>query len=153
MACLRASISGSFFTRLGIGGIPFLFPLLYQVGLGFTPIQSGLLMMPAVAAAMGMKFFSAPILKRLGYRKVLTINTVMIGVTISLFSGVVPGTPIAVIVALGLAQGFFNSLQFSSMNSMAYADIEAADSSMASTIGSSMQQMSSISRVTRKVVR
>ena len=39
----RAAVSGSFFTRLGIGGIPFLFPLLYQVGLGFTPIQSGLL--------------------------------------------------------------------------------------------------------------
>ena len=51
----RASVSGSFFTRLGIGGIPFLFPLLYQVGLGFTPIQSGLLMMPQAIAAMSLK--------------------------------------------------------------------------------------------------
>ena len=138
----RVSVVGGFITRLGVGGLPFLLPLLYQLGLGLPAWESGLLMMPAVAAAMGMKFFSAPILKRLGYRKVLTINTVMIGVTISLFSGVVPGTPIAVIVALGLAQGFFNSLQFSSMNSMAYADIKTADSSMASTIASSLQQMS-----------
>jgi len=138
----RVSVVGGFITRLGIGGLPFLLPLLYQLGLGLPAWESGLLMMPAVAAAMGMKFFSAPILKRLGYRKVLTINTVMIGVTISLFSGVVPGTPIAVIVALGLAQGFFNSLQFSSMNSMAYADIKTSDSSMASTIASSLQQMS-----------
>jgi len=51
----RASVSGSYFTRLGIGGIPFLFPLLYQVGLGFTPIQSGLLMMPQAIAAMSLK--------------------------------------------------------------------------------------------------
>jgi hypothetical protein len=51
----RAAVSGSFFTRLGIGGVPFLLPLLYQVGLGFTPIQSGLLVMPQAVASMGMK--------------------------------------------------------------------------------------------------
>jgi len=45
-----AAVSGSFFTRLGIGGVPFLLPLLYQVGLGFTPIQSGLLIMPQALA-------------------------------------------------------------------------------------------------------
>ena len=64
----RASVSGSFFTRLGIGGIPFLFPLLYQVGLGFTPIQSGLLMMPQAAAAMSLKITMPFILRRFGYR-------------------------------------------------------------------------------------
>ena len=64
--------------------------------------EAGLLMMPSVAAAMGMKFLSAPILKRFGFRRVLTLNTVMIGVTISLFSFVIPGTPIALIVLLGL---------------------------------------------------
>jgi hypothetical protein len=64
------------------------------------------------------------------------------GITISTFSTLTSTTPIILIVFLGLAQGFFNSLQFSSMNSMAYADIKAADSSMASTIASSMQQMS-----------
>jgi hypothetical protein len=81
-------------------------------------------------------------LRRFGYRKVLIVNTVMIGLTICLFSHITPDTPIAFIVLLGLAQGFFNSLQFSSMNSMAYADIKVEDSSMASTIASSMQQMS-----------
>ena len=72
----------------------------------------------------------------------LIVNTVLIGVTIGLYAWIVPSTPIIVVVALGLAQGFFNSLQFSSMNSMAYADIETSDSSMASTIASSLQQMS-----------
>lgn len=138
----RVAVVGGFITRLGLGGLPFLLPLLYQLGLGLPAWQSGLLMMPTTAAAMAMKFLSAPILKRLGYRRVLTVNTVMIGVTISLFALVVPATPIALIVALSLAQGFFNSLQFSSMNTMAYADIRTSDSSMASTMASSMQQLS-----------
>jgi EmrB/QacA subfamily drug resistance transporter len=138
----RVSVVGGFITRLGIGGLPFLLPLLYQLGLGFPAWQSGLLMMPIAAAAMGSKLYAVRILKRFGYRKVLMVNTVLMGVTISLYAGIAPGTPIIVVVALGLAQGFFNSLQFSSMNSMAYADIETSDSSMASTIASSLQQMS-----------
>lgn len=138
----RVSVVGGFVTRLGLGGLPFLLPLLYQLGLGMPAWQSGLLMMPAAAAAMGMKLLSAPLLARFGYKRVLVVNTLMIGVTIGLFSLVAPGTPIPMIVLLGLAQGFFNSLQFSSMNSMAYADVEAGDSSMASTIASSLQQMS-----------
>ncbi len=67
----RASVSGSFFTRLGIGGVPFLLPLLYQVGLGFTPIESGLLIMPQALAAMSMKLIMPQLLKRVGYRAVL----------------------------------------------------------------------------------
>ncbi|MBS1229327.1 MAG: transporter [Proteobacteria bacterium] len=138
----RVAVVGGFVTRLGLGSLPFLLPLLYQLGLGLPAWQSGLLMMPTTAAAMAMKFLSAPILKRFGFRRVLTVNTVMIGVTISLFATVAPATPIALIVALSLAQGFFNSLQFSSMNTMAYADVKTADSSMASSIASSLQQLS-----------
>lgn len=138
----RVSVIGGFITRLGMGGLPFLLPLLYQLGLELPAWQSGLLMMPAVAAAMGMKLLAQPILARFGYRRVLIVNTVMIGVAISLFSLVSPGTPLALIVLLGLTQGFFNSLQFSSMNSMAYADIHSADSSMASTMASALQQLS-----------
>jgi EmrB/QacA subfamily drug resistance transporter len=138
----RVSVVGGFVTRLGIGGLPFLLPLLYQLGLGMPAWKSGLLMMPSAAAAMGMKVIAARVLRRYGYRQVLVVNTLMIGLTISLFSLVIPATPIALIVLLGLAMGFFNSLQFTSMNSMAYADIETPDSSMASTIASSLQQMS-----------
>jgi EmrB/QacA subfamily drug resistance transporter len=138
----RVSVIGGFITRLGIGGLPFLLPLLYQLGLGMPAWQSGLLMMPAAAAAMGMKFISARVLARFGYRQVLIVNTVMIGLIVSLYSLVVPATPILLIVLLGLALGFFNSLQFSSMNSMAYADVDTSESSMASTLASSLQQMS-----------
>jgi EmrB/QacA subfamily drug resistance transporter len=138
----RVAVVGGFITRLGVGGLPFLLPLLYQLGLGLPAWQSGLLMMPTAAGAMGMKLLSGPILRRYGYRKVLILNTVMMGLTICFFSLVDAATPMIWIVLLGWAQGFFNSLQFSSMNSMAYADIETSDSSMASTISSSLQQMS-----------
>lgn len=138
----RVSVVGGFVTRLGVGGLPFLLPLLYQLGLGLPAWQSGLLMMPTALAAMGMKLVSQRVLRRFGYKQVLVVNTVMIGATIALFATVDASTPLAVIIGLGLAQGFFNSLQFSSMNSMAYADIDTPDSSMASTISSSLQQLS-----------
>jgi len=138
----RISVGGGFVTRLGIGGLPFLLPLLYQLGLGLPAWKSGLLMMPAAAAAMTMKLFTRPLLQRYGYRRILIVNTVMIGTTIALFSLVHEGTPLPWIILLGLAQGFFNSLQFSSINSMAYADIDERDASQASTIASSMQQLS-----------
>ena len=138
----RVSVAGGFITRLGMGGLPFLLPLLYQLGMGLPAWQSGLMMMPAAAAAMGMKLIAPRVLGRFGFRQVLVVNTLMIGLTISLFSLVTSATPVALIVCLSLALGFFNSLQFSAMNSMAYADTEARDSSMASTIASSMQQLS-----------
>jgi len=138
----RVSVGGGFLTRLGVGGLPFLLPLLYQLGMGLPAWQSGLLMMPAAAAAMGMKLIAPRLLKRYGYRRILVVNTVMIGVTISMFALVHAGTPLALIVLITLVQGFFSSLQFSSMNSMAYADIDSGNSSMASTIASSMQQLS-----------
>ena len=138
----RAAVGGSYFTRLGIGGIPFLFPLLYQVGLGFTPIQSGLLMMPQALAAMSLKLTMPVILQRLGYRRVLISNTVILGVLITLFATIGAATPAWLIVAQIFVYGVFTSLQYTSMNTLAYADITEHETSSASTIASTMQQMS-----------
>ena len=138
----RAAVSGSFFTRLGIGGIPFILPLLYQIGLGFTPIQSGLLMMPQAIAAMSFKMTMPWILTRFGYRAVLISNTVILGMLITLFAAIGSGTPVWVIVALAFCFGFFSSLQYTSMNTLVYADIDEQQASGASSIASTMQQMS-----------
>ncbi|HEY0702736.1 MAG TPA: DHA2 family efflux MFS transporter permease subunit [Candidatus Acidoferrales bacterium] len=138
----RASVSGSFITRLGIGGIPFLFPLLYQVGLGFSPIQSGLLMMPQAIAAMSLKLTMPKILARFGYRTVLVSNTIMIGLMILLFSTIGRRTPVWLIVIEVFSYGFFTSLQYTSMNTLVYAEIDDQQASSASTIASTMQQMS-----------
>jgi EmrB/QacA subfamily drug resistance transporter len=138
----RASVSGSYFTRLGIGGIPFLFPLLYQVGLGFTPIQSGLLMMPQAMAAMSLKMTMPSILRFFGYRFVLISNTMILGLLIVLFATIGVGTPVWLIVAQVFVFGFFTSLQYMSMNTLVYADVTEEQASSASTIASTMQQMS-----------
>ncbi len=137
----RAAVSGSFLTRLGIGGIPFLFPLLYQVGLGFTPIQSGLLMMPQAIAAMSLKLTMPRILARFGYRAVLISNTLIIGLLIMVFATIGRGTPVWLIVAEVFCYGFFTSLQYTSMNTLVYAEITDEDASSASSIASTMQQM------------
>jgi EmrB/QacA subfamily drug resistance transporter len=138
----RSAVSGSFFTRLGIGGIPFLFPLLYQVGLGFTPIQSGMLMMPQALAAMSLKPAMPGILARVGYRGVLISNTVILGLLIVLFATIGVGTPVWLIVIQAFCFGFFTSLQYTSMNTLVYADVTEEQTSSASTIASTMQQMS-----------
>jgi len=77
---------------LGVGGLPFLLPLLYQIGMGLPAWQSGLLMMPTAAAAMGMKLVAPKVLGRYGFRQVLVVNTLMIGLTICLFSMVTPSS-------------------------------------------------------------
>ena len=137
----RVAVSGNMFTRLGIGGIPFLLPLLYQVGLGFTPIQSGLLIMPQALAAMSLKLSMPHILKKFGYRAVLIANTLMLGAMIMLFGTIGMRTPAALIVAMAFAYGFLTSLQYTSMNTLAYADINEHDTSAASTIASTVQQL------------
>jgi EmrB/QacA subfamily drug resistance transporter len=137
----RAAVTGTFVTRLGIGGIPFLFPLLYQVAMGLSPVESGLLMMPQAIAAMSLKPTMPRILRRFGYRGVLISNTVLIGVQIILFATIGRSTPIWLIVGEVFVFGFFTSLQYTSMSTLVYADIGDADASAASSIASTAQQM------------
>jgi len=138
----RLSVIGGFVTRLGVGGMPFLLPLLYQLGLGFPAWKAGLLTMPQALAAMGMKLISRPVLARLGHRNILLGNTVLLGLNIMVFTQVERGTPVWGILLLSFTQGFFSSLQFTSMNSLAYADVSDRAASKASSIASTAQQLS-----------
>jgi len=138
----RASVVGGFITRIGIGGMPFLLPLLYQLGLGYTPWQAGLLMVPQATAAILMKVLSAWVLRQFGFRRVLVANTVLLGGTIATFALVGVGTPVLAILTLSFLQGFFSSLQFTSMNSLVFADVSDTDASKASSIFSTAQQLS-----------
>jgi EmrB/QacA subfamily drug resistance transporter len=137
-----AAVSGGFFTRIGIGGVPFLLPLLYQVGLGFSAIESGLLIMPQSIASMSTKFLLPRVLNRLGYRGVLVSNTVLLGLLLMLFSSIGPRTAIWIIVLQAFAYGAFTSLQYTSMNTLVYADISDDQTSAASSIASTGQQLS-----------
>src|ERR1700733_10231566 len=137
----RVSVAGNLLTRLGIGGLPFLLPLLYQIGLGYSPIQSGLMIMPQALAAISFKFTLPLILKRFGYRQVLIFNTVMLGLMLMVFSGIDTATPPWTIALLAFAFGFFTSTQYTSMNTLAYADVSNEQASGASSIASTVQQM------------
>jgi EmrB/QacA subfamily drug resistance transporter len=138
----RAAAGGGFFTRLGISGVPFLLPLLYQVGLGFTPIQSGLLLMPQALAAMCAKAFMPQLLRRIGYRGILVSNTLILGALLMILGTIGLHTPVWLIVLQAFLYGLFASMQYTSMNTLVYADIADHDASSASSIASTMQQMS-----------
>jgi EmrB/QacA subfamily drug resistance transporter len=137
-----AAVSGSFVTRIGIGGVPFLLPLLYQVGLGFSPVQSGLLIMPQALAAMSTKIVIRQILERYGYRTVLIANTLIMSVFLALFATIGIGTPIWLIVLQAFCYGALTSTQYTSMNTLTYADVRPSRTSAASSIASTAQQLS-----------
>ncbi|MGD1030616.1 MAG: DHA2 family efflux MFS transporter permease subunit [Opitutaceae bacterium] len=138
----RSSVVGGLVTRLGIGGMPFLLPLLYQVGLGYGPLQSGMLMVPQPLAAMSLKMTMPSVITRFGYRRVLVSNTIFMGVLIALFATINPGTPVWRIGLQAFCFGYFSSLQFTAINTIVYADLTDRDLSMGSSIASTMQQLS-----------
>jgi MFS family permease len=112
------------------------------VGLGFTPVESGLLIMPQALAAMTMKMVMARILSVVGYRRVLISNTIILGLLLLLFATIGLHTPVWMIVLQAFLYGAFTSLQYTSMNTLVYADTTDAETSAASSIASTMQQMS-----------
>jgi MFS family permease len=105
-------------------------------------VQSGLLIMPQALAAMSSKFLMPRILDGIGYRGVLISNTVILGLLLMLFATIGPATPLWLIVLQAFCYGAFTSLQYTSMNTLVYADIDDEKTSAASSIASTVQQMS-----------
>lgn len=138
----RVSVIGGFITRLGAGGMPFLLPLLYQVGLGYSPVQSGMLIMPQPLAAMGMRVLLPQLLQHLGYRNLLLLNTSFMGLLSFGFALVGVGTPAWVIAIGSFLFGTFSSMQYSSLATLTFADVPNDDASKASSISSTVQQLS-----------
>jgi MFS family permease len=110
--------------------------------LGFTPIQSGLLLMPQAIGSMSMKAMMPRVLSRIGYRGVLISNTIILGALLMVFATIGLRTPVWAIVLLAFFYGAFTSLQYTSMNTLVFADIAEQDTSSASSIASTTQQMS-----------
>jgi MFS family permease len=133
---------GGFLFRIGIGALPFLLPLLLQLGFGMTPFQSGLLMVASAIGAVTMKTTAGRILHRFGYRRVLVVNAFISAVFLAASALFQPGMPHMVIFAVLLVGGFFKSLQFTSINTLAYADIEPKAMSRATSFASVAQQLS-----------
>jgi MFS family permease len=136
----RTSIVGGGLFRLGIGAIPFLLPLMLQVGFGLSAFQSGLITFTGAFGSLLMKFAAGPILRRFGFRQVLTFNAVLCSALLTLYAMFTPMTPHLLIAAVLVAAGFFRSLQFTCLNAVAYSDVsEKAMSSATSLVGVAQQ--------------
>ncbi|NUU02224.1 MFS transporter [Herbaspirillum robiniae] len=139
---LQAGVYGGSLYRIGIGAIPFLLPLMLQLGFGYTPFHSGLLTCASAAGAMFMKTIASRFLQRYGFRKVLLVNGAcgIVGLwAIALFS---PTTPYVVMMLVLLVGGCFRSLQFTSLNAISYADVDKVRLSQATSMASVAQQLS-----------
>jgi EmrB/QacA subfamily drug resistance transporter len=138
----RAAVIGGSLFRVGIGAIPFLLPLMLQIGFGFSPFQSGSVTFVAAAGAMLMKATAEPILRAFGFRRVLIFNALVSSAFLASYGFFTPTTPIIVIMALLLFGGFFRSLEFTSLNVIGYADLDAAMVSRATSFSAVVQQLS-----------
>ncbi len=135
------SVAGGGIFRLGIGAIPFLLPLMLQIGFGLNPFQTGLITFAGALGAVLMKFTAAGILRRWGFRQVLTFNALLCAVLLAVYALFTRETPHLVIAAVLLAAGFFRSLQFTALNAVAYADIGEASMSRATAMVAVAQQL------------
>jgi EmrB/QacA subfamily drug resistance transporter len=142
LATFRAGVVGGFIFRIGAGALPFLLPLLMQLGFGMTPFQSGLVTLSTAVGAMMMKSAVPPILRRAGFRNVLTWNALIAAVMLSACAAFTAATPVPVMIVVLLAGGFFRSLQFTSVNAIAYAEVEPARISRATSLVAVAQQLS-----------
>jgi MFS family permease len=137
-----ASVVGGFTFRLGLGALPFLLPLMLQIGFGMTPFQSGMITFATALGAMGMKWAVVFILRRFGFRNILVVNSVISAAFLAVCAAFTATTPIALMMILLFVGGFFRSLQFTSINTIAYAEVEPQRVGRATALVSVAQQLS-----------
>jgi EmrB/QacA subfamily drug resistance transporter len=142
IATFRASVTGGSLFRIGIGSVPFLLPLMLQVPFGLNAFQSGSITFIASAGAMVMKATAAPILRFFGFRRVLIYNAMISAGFLACYGTFTPSTPAAFMMSFFLVSGFVRSLEFTSLNAIAFADIDAAQMSRAVSFSSAAQQLS-----------
>jgi EmrB/QacA subfamily drug resistance transporter len=138
---MRASIIGGFLFRLGIGALPFLLPLLMQVGFGLSPFKSGLVTFASAVGAMGMKTLAARLIRTFGFRNIMVINASVSSLFLAACALFTITTPLLLIMIILVVGGFFRSLQFTAINTVAYAEVEPAQMSRATTLVSVNQQL------------
>jgi EmrB/QacA subfamily drug resistance transporter len=137
----RISVLGGGLFRVGVGSIPFLLPLMLQIGFGLSPLASGSLTFIAAVGALFMKTLAKRILERTGFRMLLTINA-LVGASFIAANGLfTPSTPAWLLMLVLFVGGCFRSLQFTSLNAIGYADVSKRDMSYATSLSSVAQQL------------
>jgi MFS family permease len=128
--------------RVGAGALPFLLPLMLQIGFHKTPFESGLITFATAIGAMTNKAVIALILKKFGFHNVLTVNAVIASLCIAACGAFTAATPVPVMIGVLLLGGFFRSVQFTSINTIGYAEVEPRRMSRATSLVSVAQQLS-----------
>ena len=137
-----AGVIGGLVFRIGIGAMPFLLPLLLQIGFGLTPFESGSLTFATAAGALLMKFSASTLLRWFGFRRTLIVNGLISGAFLAACALFSPTTPHWMLLLTLLTGGFFRSLEFTALNAISYADIDPPRMSRATSFASVSQQMS-----------
>jgi EmrB/QacA subfamily drug resistance transporter len=137
-----AGVVGGLIFRIGIGAMPFLLPLLLQVGFGLTPFASGSLTFATAAGALLMKFTASKALRWFGFRQTLIVKCLISGAFLAVCALLTPSTPHWLLLLVLLTGGFFRSLQFTALNAISYADVDSPQMSRATSFASVSQQMS-----------
>jgi EmrB/QacA subfamily drug resistance transporter len=138
---LSIGLLGNLFSRLGSGCMPFLVPLLLQVSMNYSPLKAGLMMLPIALAGMAMKRFATPLILRWGYRRVLVVNTALVGLTMASLGLATPDQPAALQIVQLLVFGAVNSLQFTAMNTITLKDLDGSMASSGNTLLSMVQML------------
>ncbi|MEA3107380.1 MAG: hypothetical protein QOI88_1985 [Gammaproteobacteria bacterium] len=128
-------------TRIGIEAVPYLAPLLFQIGFGLSAFQSGLLLLATAIGNLGMKMFTTRILRRVGFRTASMIASAIAAVSVAGYGWLFPSTPLAVMLVVLFVYGLARSLQFTTLATLAYADVDDPRKAPASTLWSVAQQM------------
>jgi MFS family permease len=142
LASFRAGVAGGFVFRVGAGAIPFLLPLMLQVGFDKTPFQSGLITFATAVGAMSMKSAVPMMLRRFGYRNVLTFNALIASALVAACAAFTAATPVVIMLVVLFFGGFFRSLQFTSAMTIGFAEIEPDRMSRATSLAAVCQQLS-----------
>ena len=137
----RAAVLAGNLCRFAVGATPYLLALLLQIGFGMSPLSAGLITFVGAIGSLLMKMAAPRILNRWGYRSVLTVNAVLTGASLAACASFTPDMPAVLMLGILLIGGFFRSLQFTAVNTLAYADIAQAGMSRASSFASMAQQL------------
>ncbi|TIU03393.1 MAG: MFS transporter, partial [Mesorhizobium sp.] len=135
-----STLSAGTIFRVAINATPFLLPLLFQVGFGLRPVDAGMLILAYFLGNLGMKTVTTPTLRRFGFRSVLVFNGVIASLSIMACAAISPQTSQALVVALMLIAGL-RSMQFTALNTLAFADVASSQRSSAATLSSMLQQV------------
>ena len=142
IATFRFSVLCGALSRIAVGAMPFLLPMMMQIGFGMSPAQSGLITFSGSAGSLLMRMVAPKILRALGFRSVLIWIGLVATLLLALTAGFRPSWPVAVIYGVLLLGGFFQSLQFIAYNTIAYADVPRGQMSAATSFYTTFQQLS-----------